>query len=134
MQRLSFDDQRLGVRALQFDRAGHEAFHRVGDIVRLIEHVCRPEVGRIRELGLDQFVEDQEQPEGLDRAGVEIVVAVLRIVEMKPPRRCACTSRATIISMFTFGAWCPRSTRQKAFGPSVCAAMSELPQSWMTVA
>src|SRR6187455_3138331 len=83
VQRLSFDDQRLGVRALQFDRAGHEAFHRVGDIVRLIEHVCRPEVGRIRELGLDQFIEDQEQAEGLDRAGVEIVVAVLRIVEMK---------------------------------------------------
>ena len=27
-------------------------------------------------------------------------------------------SRATIISMFTFGAWWPRSTREKARSPS----------------
>src|SRR6478609_5098568 len=60
VQRISFDDQSLGVGALQFDRAGHEAFHRVGDIVRLIEHVRWPEVGRIREFGFDQFIEDQE--------------------------------------------------------------------------
>ena len=41
------------------------------------------EVRRLGELGLDQFVEHQEQAERLDRAGVEIVVAVLRIVEME---------------------------------------------------
>ena len=34
-------------------------------------------------LGVDQLVEDEEQPVGVDRAGVEVVVAVLRIVEVE---------------------------------------------------
>ena len=35
------------------------------------------------QLGIDQFVEDQEQPVGIDRAGVEVVVAIFGIVEME---------------------------------------------------
>ena len=34
-------------------------------------------------LGIDKLIEDEEQTEGIDRAGIEIVVAVFRIVEME---------------------------------------------------
>jgi hypothetical protein len=51
--------------------------------VRLIEHVGRVEARRAVELGVDQLVEDQEQLEGLDRARVEVVVAVLAVVEVE---------------------------------------------------
>ena len=37
----------------------------------------------LAQLGIDQFVEDEEQPIGIDRAGVEIVVAIFRIVEVE---------------------------------------------------
>ena len=39
--------------------------------------------GALRQLRLDQLVEHQEQPERIDRAGVEVVVAVLGIVEVE---------------------------------------------------
>ena len=83
VQRLAVDDQRLRIRALQLDGARHEAFDRIGDVVRLVEHVGRPEVRRLGELGFHELVEHEEQAERLDGARVEIVVAVLRIVEME---------------------------------------------------
>ena len=61
----------------------HQALDRVGDVVRLVEHVRRVEVLGAAVLGIDQLVEDQEQPEGVDRAGIEVVVAVLRVVEVE---------------------------------------------------
>jgi hypothetical protein len=42
-------------------------------------------------------------------------------------------SRLTIISMFTFGAWCPRSTSESAFGPSCDEHQKLVPQSFSTV-
>ena len=42
----------------------------------------RVEIG-VATLGIHQLVEDQEQAVGVDRAGVEVVVAVLRIVEVE---------------------------------------------------
>ena len=83
VQRLAIDDQRLRVGTLQLDGAGHQALDRVGHVVRLVEHVRRAEIRGPGELGLHQLVEHQEQPERLDRAGVQIVVAVFRIVEME---------------------------------------------------
>ena len=82
-ERGAIDDQRLRVGALQFDRRLHQALDRVGDVVRLIEHIGGRKTLRAARLGVDQFVEDQEQPERLDRAGVEIVVAIFGIVEME---------------------------------------------------
>ena len=62
-QRRAVDDQRLGIGALQFDRRLHQALDRIGDVVRLVEHVGRGEALGPAQLGVDQFVEDQEQPE-----------------------------------------------------------------------
>ena len=47
----------------------------------LVQHVHRVEV-RIG-FGLDQFVEHKEQSIGVDAAGIEIVVAVFAVVEVK---------------------------------------------------
>ena len=49
----------------------------------LVEHVRRVEVLGAAQLGIDQLVEDQEQPERIDRAGVEVVVAIFGIVEVE---------------------------------------------------
>jgi hypothetical protein len=45
--------------------------------------VRRLEVRHLAPLRIDQLVEDQEQPVGIDRAGVQVVVAVFGIVEME---------------------------------------------------
>ena len=49
----------------------------------LIEHVGRREAGRAAQLGVHQLVEHQENLERIDRAGIQIVVAVFGIVEME---------------------------------------------------
>ena len=51
--------------------------------MRLIDHVGRSEAGRLSHLGVDELVENEEQAEGIDGAGIEIVVAIFRIVEVK---------------------------------------------------
>jgi hypothetical protein len=51
--------------------------------VGLVEHVGGIEARQLLDLGFDQLVEDQEQLEGLDRSGVEVVVAVLAVVEVE---------------------------------------------------
>ncbi len=75
--------QRLRIGAADFVGAVDQAFDRVGDVVRLVDHVRRIEVVDAALFGIDQLVEDQEQAVGLDRAGVEVVVAILGIVEVE---------------------------------------------------
>ena len=75
--------QRLRVGALQLDGAVHQTFDRIGDIVRLIEHVRRPQRADAAPLGIHQLVEDQKQPVRIDRACIQIVIAVFRVVEVK---------------------------------------------------
>ena len=80
---VAVDDQRLRVGALRFHRRGHQALDRIGDIVRLIEHVGGVEARRAAHGGVDELIEHAEQPKRVDGAGVEIIVAVFRIVEME---------------------------------------------------
>jgi hypothetical protein len=40
-------------------------------------------VGLVQRFSIDQLVEDEEQAVGVDRAGVEVVVAIFRIVEVE---------------------------------------------------
>ena len=75
---------RLNISSSQLDRAHHQGLDRIGDIMRLIEHVCRAEVGHPAQFGVNQFVEDQEKLERFYRARIQIVIAVLAVVEMKP--------------------------------------------------
>ena len=72
--------------------------------MRLVDHVGGREAEPAVGLRVDQLVEDQEQPERVDRAGIQIVVAVLGVVEVEAGEFPAWTRRETIISMFTFGA------------------------------
>ena len=51
--------------------------------MRLVEHVRRRDVFRAPPFRVDKLVEDEEEPERIDRTGVEIVVAVFRIVEVE---------------------------------------------------
>jgi hypothetical protein len=86
--------------------------------VGLVEHVRGIESRQPPLLGVHQLVEDQEELEGLDGAGVQVVVAVFAVVEVEAGQLPNWISRATIISMFTLGAWWPRSTSEKARSPS----------------
>ena len=131
----ALDDQRLRIGALQFDGAGHEALDRVGDIVRLVEHVRRLEVRRLRELGFHQFVEHQEQPERLDRAGVEIVVAVLRVVEMEAAEALRMhQARDDHFDVHVGRVVARGRPGRKPSGPASAPPSASVPQSWMTVA
>ena len=71
----------LDIGALDLHRRDDQAFDRVGDVVALVDHVREVKARRL--LQFDQLVEHQEQPERLDRAGIQIVVAVFRVVEME---------------------------------------------------
>ena len=51
--------------------------------MRLVDHVGGGEVLRLPHLRIDEFIEDKEQAEGIDGAGVEIVVAILRVIEVE---------------------------------------------------
>ena len=51
--------------------------------MRLIQHVSGLEPRRLAMCGIDQLVQDQEELERVDRAGVEIVVAVFAVVEVE---------------------------------------------------
>ena len=93
-QRRAIDEVRLHVGAHHFHRAGHQRLERIGDVVRLVEHVGRREARDALELGVDQLVEDQEQLERLDRSAVEIVVAELAVVEVEAAERAAAESAA----------------------------------------
>src|SRR3712207_8285800 len=44
----------------------------VGDVVRLVEHVGRVEAFDAFQLGVHQFVEDEEELEGLDRKSTRL--------------------------------------------------------------
>jgi len=80
---LAVDQVGLDVRTDDLVGARHEGLNGVGDVVGLVEHVGRGEVGRTVKLGIHQLVEDEEELEGLDGARVEIVVPVLAVVEME---------------------------------------------------
>ena len=59
------------VGAQHLHRRQHQALDRVGDVMALVEHMRRIEVGRLAVFGIDQLVEDQEQPVGLDGARID---------------------------------------------------------------
>src|SRR5215207_8601762 len=82
-ERVAVYEVRLDVGARQLHGARHQGLDRVGHVVRLVEHVGRRELLDLRQLGVHQLVEDEEELEGLDRARVEVVVAVLRVVEVE---------------------------------------------------
>ena len=85
-ERFAVDDKRLRIGALRLHRRRHQALDRIGDVVRLVEHVGGIKARRAARARVDQFVEDEEQAERVDRSGVEIVVAIFRIVEVKAGR------------------------------------------------
>ena len=74
----SVDERGLGISALDSRWPRHQAFDRIGDVVRLVDHVGGSKALRLALRGIDQFVEDEEQPERVDRTGIEIVVAIFR--------------------------------------------------------
>ena len=82
-ERDAIDEMRLHVGALDLHRRDHQALDRIGDVVRLVDHVGRIEVRRVRKLRVHQLVEDEEELVGIDGAGIEVVVAVFRIVEVE---------------------------------------------------
>ena len=75
-ERFTIDEMRLHTGALDFDRRDYQALDRVGDVVRLVDHVGGTEIRRIAQLRVDQLIEDEEELVGVDGAGIEIVVAV----------------------------------------------------------
>ncbi len=83
--------------------------------------------------GLDQFVEDEEEAEGIDRPGVEIVVAVFRIVEMEAAELPGIDQPRDDLLDVDVRRVVPESTRQKALGPSSIAVIRLVPQSAITV-
>nr|GEU28680.1 hypothetical protein [Tanacetum cinerariifolium] len=69
--------------ALHFHRAVHQAFDRIGHVVRLVQHIGRIE-RRAFALGrIGQLVKYQEQLERIDAARIEVVVAILAVVEVE---------------------------------------------------
>ena len=51
--------------------------------MRLVEHIGGIKARRAPRARIDQFVEDEEQAERIDRSGVEVVVAIFGIVEVE---------------------------------------------------
>src|SRR5262245_19661899 len=82
-QRVAIDQMSLYIRTSQLDSARHERLDRIGHIVRLIQHVGRVEPRQVRELRVHELVENQEQLKRLDRAGIQIVIPILTVIEMK---------------------------------------------------
>ncbi len=74
---------RLHVRPHQLRGARHQRLDGVGHVVGLVEHVGGVEARHRRKLGVHQLVEDEEELERLDGARVQVVVAVLAVVEME---------------------------------------------------
>ena len=66
----------LRIGALRFRCGNDQALDWIGDVVRLIEHVGWIKARRPSDAGVDQFVENEEQAERVDRAGVEVIVAI----------------------------------------------------------
>jgi hypothetical protein len=77
------DEQRAGERADDSLGARQHALEWVGDVVRLVDHIGRLEIGALLFLGFHQFVENKEQLVRVDGAGVEVVVAIFAVVEME---------------------------------------------------
>ncbi len=72
---------RAGIGALHLHRGHHQAFDRVGDVMRLVQHMGGVEAGGI--LVLHQLVEHEEQTVGVDGPGIQIVVAIFAVVEVE---------------------------------------------------
>ena len=75
-KRVAIDDQSLRLGALRFRCGNDQALDRIGNVVRLIEHVGWIKAPRPSDTGIDQLVEHEEQAERVDRAGVEVIVAI----------------------------------------------------------
>ncbi len=82
-QNVPVDHQRFDERRTDGLRRGQQALHRIGNVVRLVDHVGGIEWRAPILLGDDQFIEYQKQLVRIDRARIQIIVAVFRVVEMK---------------------------------------------------
>src|ERR1035437_1548967 len=65
------------------DRTCYERLDRIGNVVRLVEHIRRIKSRRIAQFGVDQFVKDKEQLKWFYRTGVKIIIAIFAVIEMK---------------------------------------------------
>jgi len=83
VQGLAVHQQRLGEGRGDGLGRGQQALDRVRHVVRLVDHVGRGKALRLAHLRIHEFIEHQEQPERVDRARIEVVVAVFRIVEVE---------------------------------------------------
>ena len=79
-QRLTVDEQRLGVGLLDVQDAQHHGLDLVLDVVRLVDRQAAAGA-----LG-DELGEDQEQLEGLTEPTIRSSSAYLRLLKWKPPR------------------------------------------------
>ncbi len=82
-QRRPVDEERLRVGLPQVVHCHQERLDRILQVVALINHVGRGSVEHARLGRVNQLVEDQKELIRFDRAGYQIVVAVLRVVEVE---------------------------------------------------
>src|SRR5213593_1499124 len=82
-QFLPINEMGLNVGAGQFNRTHHQRFNRIRNIVGLVQHIRRIEVWNTAQLRIDKLIEDEEQLEWFDRTRIEIIIAILAVVEMK---------------------------------------------------
>lgn len=83
IQSRAIHQQRLRIGAADFVGTGNQAFDWVGHIVRLVDHMGGMEALHATMFGIYQLVEDEEQAVRLDGAGIQIVIAIFRIVEVE---------------------------------------------------
>jgi hypothetical protein len=102
-------------------------------IVRLVDHVAGVEAVSRVQFSLDQFVEHQEQLVRVDRPGIEIVVAILAVVEMEAAQLAEAVQARHDLLDIHVGRVVAQIDQTLGLGASSCAARIELPQSEMTV-
>ena len=103
-QRGAVDDQRLGIGALQFDRRLHQALDRIGDIVRLVEHVGRSKALAPRSSASISSLNTRNRRNGSTDPVSRSSSPYFESLKWKPPSFPKRTRRATICSILTFGA------------------------------
>src|SRR5262245_41901567 len=73
----------LNISARQLDGAHHQRLEGIRHLVRLVQHVCGIKMRDAAECSIDKFIEDKEQLERFYRTGVEVIISILAVVEMK---------------------------------------------------
>ncbi len=132
-ERGAVDDERLRVGPRHLHRRLHEALDRVGDVVRLIEHIGGIESGRPARPRVDELVENEKQTERVDGAGIEVVVAVFGIVEMEAGEAAGADQPGDDLLDIDVGRMMPEIDEAERFRPKSLAAIRLDPQSAITV-